>query len=1234
MSIGRAVASLVSGANDNTFALVNLNFDFALERVEAPREFTKLGLSLTQKRRSLAEDGIVHQTARRLGQLFEGIAPHTPHLIRAYGCRASEISEGTANNDLSKHSGAFAESAGVDGTSIWAAATSGKSAITVHLLACMLSRAWSGPKATSIWAEIVTERSRELKQQIRDGVYNSSAHMSVSAAGSISRQDLSQWDSSTRAWLQVADDHQVCRQKQLMLIVNNINLPVNQGNAELSTYSRVIEAWLTALEALEKLLSGQSQRISKGSVLLGLASWHIYPDLLVLSEKNPTIEFDDPVTKEAGRFTIAIQDPDTFKDEGVYWSLSLSHLKFYGDPVRVTSFTAQDGSRLNIDEFHLLVLGSILSDWRSLCPIDYRLAAQFFVALDNCLHRAKNTQADYLEGGPPSYSSDNAWAALPPRGYIENDTRFIGELQWIHWVGNASRNFLRLKDTEKSIASSIIALGQRRGRNLLSSTKARAPPMMGLCYPWIQRLLSLNPLKTGLDNKIEMMRYYAEKLGLRHDQCIIRIRYPDGGEHYVTAIPHQELDDAGNMIAETHVNWITTYLEQTCSCRETGHSCHSARCPCMQRRVRCTVACHSENVPRQDSCSGCRRDSNLFDSPEELLGCDNLEVGLSYTYVRPNRRRPLNPQEVANLPDLGIGPAISGIPTTSPSTTKSQNYPSLPFGIRIASKSEIALEEICTCCLQGHRNRDPIFMMIAGSQSDVGLFLRTDNISRKTKQQIHDSRMSAIREPLRSVEEIICALDDETICGHGLERYLMSFYDNPVLLVPAFRKDLHPKSFDMGPYLKSLHAVSLATMTYQQPAGSTISLHLLSSSLHEAAWPPPLGSMKLSRQQKFSCIAMFESGSYNICPGDLDDVIAISSRNSIFVSSLLLEDPYSLDHVDNVRRVVGNVGKSGMVLMVAPQSPRIKEVGLEQFRLVTHAPFDGKSEDSFRSTSLHLRFTDFEMPFNVGDRGAIDKDLRLVETLIQVFERDQWVADLDILPLFRGHSDLVRWSTIECKGCSKGRNLPTWLLAVDHWEELLDVPLDLGKNKVGTFRAYENWLARLAAACVCLQKGFRIVIQPPSNVCWHCSCRKKWGWSSKTLLSSNKAVQPREDLSAAEEQEEYESETEFEELEDSMDSPTSDMDSSEQEMATSEKNQTRKPKIHFVQPSNKRPSVEIPRIDPQKELESLRKARGGISLREVFEDAGYESDDTAVLCFDADDEENISVLHLPQIFIW
>ncbi len=58
--------------------------------------------------------------------------------------------------------GPFTSHVGPDGSSIYAAATSGSSALATHLLACMLARSWSGPEAIAIWVELVAERKKDI----------------------------------------------------------------------------------------------------------------------------------------------------------------------------------------------------------------------------------------------------------------------------------------------------------------------------------------------------------------------------------------------------------------------------------------------------------------------------------------------------------------------------------------------------------------------------------------------------------------------------------------------------------------------------------------------------------------------------------------------------------------------------------------------------------------------------------------------------------------------------------------------------------------------------------------------------------------------------------------------------------------------------------------------------------------------------------------------------------------
>lgn len=198
-SIGRLALSAVSGTQEATMALVNANFDFSIVKMEAPVEYRELGNLLSPRRRREAEDGQVHVTARKLGALFADDLPAIPHLIRAYGIRASEITGDPNLNPCEDASaGPFRGHVGIDATSIWAAATSGRGALHVHLLACLLARIWSGPEAISIWSELVAARSALLKERIRKSDEFSIATVTASQI-EVTRERLAEWDASARS---------------------------------------------------------------------------------------------------------------------------------------------------------------------------------------------------------------------------------------------------------------------------------------------------------------------------------------------------------------------------------------------------------------------------------------------------------------------------------------------------------------------------------------------------------------------------------------------------------------------------------------------------------------------------------------------------------------------------------------------------------------------------------------------------------------------------------------------------------------------------------------------------------------------------------------------------------------------------------------------------------------------------------------------------------------------------
>ncbi|KAL8866446.1 MAG: hypothetical protein Q9198_008887 [Flavoplaca austrocitrina] len=203
-AIGRITAAAAAAYNENQVSLINLNFDFTLLKLEAPEEFGGLGSIMSLKRKTNAESGAFHRTARKLGALFEGTLPEIQELTKAYGIRASEIAQ--SDKVKTKHARAtelFQNQIGADSTSIWAAATSGDAAVSVHLLACMLARVFSGTVATSIWVEIVAGQKLHIDEKQKTANFASAYDAaSMAARQEFSRDELAEWDNSARSWIQ------------------------------------------------------------------------------------------------------------------------------------------------------------------------------------------------------------------------------------------------------------------------------------------------------------------------------------------------------------------------------------------------------------------------------------------------------------------------------------------------------------------------------------------------------------------------------------------------------------------------------------------------------------------------------------------------------------------------------------------------------------------------------------------------------------------------------------------------------------------------------------------------------------------------------------------------------------------------------------------------------------------------------------------------------------------------
>jgi hypothetical protein len=197
-SIGKFAVSAISGTRETQISLASVHVDFSMIKVAAPDEYKGIGQHLSKKRKHSAEDGSIHRTARQLGALFEGVLLEVPHLLRAYGLRASELTEN--QNDVPHRRGvhgALNDHVGVDGRAHWAAATSGPNSLRVLLLACILARTWKSVEAISIWSDLVSTRKAILQEQLNGSSFN--INTVTASQLQISREVLSEWDDSARA---------------------------------------------------------------------------------------------------------------------------------------------------------------------------------------------------------------------------------------------------------------------------------------------------------------------------------------------------------------------------------------------------------------------------------------------------------------------------------------------------------------------------------------------------------------------------------------------------------------------------------------------------------------------------------------------------------------------------------------------------------------------------------------------------------------------------------------------------------------------------------------------------------------------------------------------------------------------------------------------------------------------------------------------------------------------------
>jgi hypothetical protein len=304
--------------------------------------------------------------------------------------------------------------------------------------------------------------------------------------------------------------------------------------------------------------------------------------------------------------------------------------------------------------------------------------------------------------------------------------------------------------------------------------------------------------------------------------------------------------------------------------------------------------------------------------------------------------------------------------------------------------------------------------------------------------------------------------------------------------------------------VKNLDACARMNEIYKLLPGATISTLVVSQSLSRARWIPAWidTSTEFLRPHAFACVAMFDSGTCNLDPGSLTEVFAMSSGNSLYVAGAFLCDPYENPNPTELRRVIGNVGRSGITFLISPPEVKVREADPERWMAINHNKFNGEPENHFENTSIHLSFTDYEISLITENwsRHIIDRAVVLVETLVSVYDGSSWVAEVDILKM--SMSNVIRLSnelhsTHVLKNV-QGRKEPRYeealqqhpqlaATSVENWDELIEAP----HTGCIAVRAHKNWVARLALTAVCVNQGLIPVILPV-EVCWKCCATAQW----------------------------------------------------------------------------------------------------------------------------------------------
>jgi hypothetical protein len=892
---------------------------------------------------------------------------------------------------------------------------------------------------------------------------------------------------SIRSWLQTADAAHSRQQSQLKLVAQSVERSLSSGP---DIYTCVKSAWYKALTTLDKVVQGMPYDVQDPEVLLGLLAWHIYPDMNVVSGVSKLIEQNDPLVVPGGIITLGLRHTPTFGDRGITWSLPLSHLRYYGKAVISTGCIEEASSRVPFSSLLFVTLGCITRGWwrkgedmKMLCTLFLELS-KFFDGASSLIRRT------------PS---------------------------WIKLLGHAAIRYLDTSGAEREDADRLVAWGRRRAMTFLGESKTNLPRLFNLSdrRMFTKTLKVLQPYSDS-EQKIAWLRKNLTQevvLDFSVEDALI-LYHQDPWKSFDLSQEEKAQHDNHNHNNHPDVHQIGRNKGIELTTLVTHPKDFLSRAETSKRHRRWICAFEQNRVLKLNV-----RTATSFSSRDTIplsgYGSTDTKNGIAIQHIRshsdyvyesyavPGKASVLSPAALRVIRNANASETYglyrecafkidtSGIISLSEHDFQPSSVVLTP---ERAPFTQNGYDRLIPPCQVLERERDdnsygcsqkwyideyftpptlsdwfPWF----GDHNHVAVYSKREKLSENTGSSGLPQGLDALESLTDSlpalqeltIDEILGSLRNDEVDRDALAIHLFS--------TNCFGQTSGATVRDLANELRALDTLYTAFQLYEGLSDALVDLRVTSHPLSKAKW----AQENSSDAKAFACIAMFELGTVDINPVDLLGVTALSFGNSLYIAEYLLRDPYEVPKPAAITRTVGNIGRPGLAFLVSPKSLEIKKADYSTWKQINHAEFDGKIEKNFEETSFHLRFTGYESALNVRDHGLYDKEVYVLQAVIQAFDKGSWVADLDLVSLMTGPTEQRICKRLEdCSHMDVDTNREVFepITSIDSWDELLDAP-----DNTYVVRAGGNWIARLAVAAVLAQQ-LKPFFLAPNKICWQC----------------------------------------------------------------------------------------------------------------------------------------------------